>query len=105
VAVGLVAELELTLVIRAPQLVRYQAGREQCTARSLAPLVHSFDQPMAIEHGMDGADRRHPHVAGHAPEQQLAELARAPVRLVALQADDQSLNLAWQLIGIAHRAP
>jgi hypothetical protein len=60
---------------------------------------------MAIEHGMDGADRRHPHLAGQAPEQQFADLARTPVRLVALEADDQALQLARQLVGIAHRPP
>ena len=38
-------------------------------------------------------------------DQQLADLAGAPVRLLALEADDQALDLTRQLVGVAHRPP
>src|SRR5262245_62373862 len=60
---------------------------------------------MAIENRMDGAFGRHPDVAGEAPDQELADLARAPVRLLGLEADDQALELLRQLVGIAHGSP
>jgi hypothetical protein len=59
---------------------------------------------MAIEDGVDGADRRHPHVAGQAAEQEFADLARTPVRLAAFEINNQALDLPRQLVGIAHRS-
>ena len=44
-----------------------------------------------------------PDIAVEPPDQQFANLARAPVRLLGLQADDQALDLLRQLVGIAHR--
>jgi hypothetical protein len=58
---------------------------------------------MAVEDGVDGASGRHPNVAGEPPEQELSDLARAPVRLVALEGDDQALDLVRRLVGIAYR--
>jgi hypothetical protein len=60
---------------------------------------------MAIEHGMNGALGRHSDVAVKPPDQQLADFARPPMRLVALQVDDQALDLLRQLVGIARRPP
>src|SRR4029077_6146059 len=62
-----------------------------------------MDQAMAIEHGMNGALGRHSDVAVKPPDQQLPDFARAPMRLVALQVDDQALDLLRQLVGIAPR--
>jgi hypothetical protein len=58
---------------------------------------------MAVEDGVDGASGRHPNVAGGPAEQELSDLARAPVRLVALEGDDQALDLVRRLVGIAYR--
>src|SRR5450631_591712 len=42
---------------------------------------------------MDGAFGRNPDIAIEPPHQELADLARAPVRLLGLEADDQALQL------------
>ena len=57
---------------------------------------------MALAQGVDRALGRNPPVAVQPPDQQLADLARVPMRLVALEADDQALDLRRQLIGVAH---
>jgi len=53
---------------------------------------------------MDGAFGRNPDIAIEPPHQELADLARAPVRLLGLEADDQALQLFRKLIGVAHRS-
>jgi hypothetical protein len=50
----------------------------------------------------DSLERRDAQVSIQAADQQFANLARAPMRLVPLQSDDQALNLGRQLIGIPH---
>jgi hypothetical protein len=62
-----------------------------------------LDQAVTVEHGVDGALGWNAHVAGEPPDQELADLARPPMRLVALEVDDQAVDLRWQLVGIAHR--
>jgi hypothetical protein len=52
---------------------------------------------------MHGAPGRQAHVAGKLANEQFADFARAPMRLVALEIDDQPLHLVRQLVGIAHR--
>ena len=52
---------------------------------------------------MHGALGRQADVAGELADQEFADLAGAPMRLVALEIDDQPLDLVRQLIGIAHR--
>ena len=52
---------------------------------------------------MNGALGRHSDVAVQTADQQLADFARPPMRLVALEIDDQPLHLIGQLVGIAHR--
>ena len=59
----------------------------------------------AVEHGVDGALGGNPHVAGEPAHQELADLARAPMRLLAFKPDDQALDRLRQLVGIAHRPP
>ena len=52
-----------------------------------------------MAHGMDRALGRNAHIAIQPPDQKLADLAGAPMRLVALEADDQALDLSRQLVG------
>ena len=59
---------------------------------------------MTVENRMYRAAGLNPYVAGQPAHQKLADLARTPVRLVAFQIDNQSLNLKRQLIGVTHRA-
>src|SRR5215467_12984343 len=67
--------------------------------------AYTLDQAMAIENGMDGAFGGNSHIAGQAANQQLADFARSPMRFVALELNDQALDLMRQLIGVADRAP
>ena len=53
---------------------------------------------------MDGTFGRNPDIAVELPDQQFPDLARAPVRFLALEPDDQALDLSRQLVGAAHRA-
>ena len=69
------------------------------------PFAHALDQAMAIEHGMNGALSRNPDMACKPPEQKLADLASAPMRLFALEGNDLALNLRRQLIGVSYRSP
>lgn len=52
---------------------------------------------------MDRALGRDSDIAIEPPDQQLADLAGAPVRLLALEPDDQVLDRLGQLVGVAHR--
>ena len=105
IAVAAVAELELALEVGAPQVVRRQALRQRRAGGAVARPAHALDQAVAVKHGMDGALGWNPHLTGEAADQQFADLAGAPMRLVALGRDDQALDLPRQLVGIAHRAP
>ena len=53
---------------------------------------------------MDGAFRRQAYVTGQPAQEELPDLTGAPVGLVTLEADDQALDLAGQLVGVARRA-
>jgi hypothetical protein len=48
---------------------------------------------MAVEDRMDGAFGRNPDIAVEPSDQQFADLARAPVRFLGLQPDNQALDL------------
>ena len=48
---------------------------------------------MAIEHGMDRAFGGDAHISGEALDQQFADLAGAPVRLLTLGSDDEAFDL------------
>ena len=52
---------------------------------------------------MDGALGRQANLAGKLAQHQFADFARAPMRLVAFEIDDQPLDLIGQLVGVAHR--
>ena len=103
VAVAAVAELELALEVGAPQIVGRGALGQRRAARAVARPAAAFDQAVAIENRMDGALGWNPDIAVEPPDQELADLARAPMRLLGLQPDDQALDLLRQLVGVAHR--
>jgi hypothetical protein len=54
---------------------------------------------------MDGAFGWNPDVAVEAPNQELSDLARAPVRLLSFEPDNPGLELLRELVGVAHRPP
>src|SRR6266536_1852496 len=102
-AVAPVTELELALEVGAPQVVRGNPSGQRRAARTMARPAAPLDQAMAVQHGMDGTFGRNPDVARQPADQQLADLARAPVRLVAFEPDDEGLELRGQLVGVADR--
>ena len=103
IAVGFVAELKFALVIGAPQIVGRKPLGERRSGGVAAFPAHALDQAMTIEDSMDGAFGGHTRIAGKPPDEQFADLARAPMGLVALGADDQAFDLLRQLVGVAHR--
>src|SRR5262249_62105783 len=105
IAVAAMTELELALEAGAPQIVGSPARGQRRAARAVARPAAALDQAMAIEHRMDGAFGGNPDIAIEPPNQQFADLARAPVRLLGLQADNQALHLLRELVGIAHPPP
>src|SRR5713226_712876 len=104
ITVSCVAELELALEIGAPQVIGRGALRQRRAMGAVARPAYAFDQAVAIKNGMDGALGGNPNIAGKPPDQELADLARAPMRLVALERDDEALDLLRQLVGVAHRS-
>src|SRR5690349_10377156 len=105
IAVAAIAELELALEVGTPQIVGPSACGQRRAARAVARPAAALDQAMAIEHRMDGAFGGNPDIAIEPPDQQLADFARAPVRLLGFEADNQALDLLRELIGIAHWPP
>src|SRR5690242_2897817 len=103
VTVAAVVELELALEVGAPEVVGQDAARQRRAFGAVAPLPGAVDEAVTVEHRMHGALGGYAHVAGELSDQQFPDLARAPMRLVAFELDDQPLNLLRQLIGIAHR--
>ena len=93
IAVPAVAELELALEIGAPQVIGRGPFGQRRAARAMARPAAALDQAVAIENRMDGALGGNPDVAVEPPDQEFADLARAPVRLLGLEADDQALDL------------
>ena len=93
VAVAPVAELELTLEVGAPQIVWRGTLGQRRAARAVARPAAMLDQAVTVENRMDGALGRNPDIAVEPPDQELADLACAPVRLLSLQLDDQALDL------------
>ena len=83
IAVAAVAELELALEVGAPQIVGRSALGQRRAARTVARPAATLDQAVAVEDRMDGALGRNPDVAVQPADQELADLAGAPVRLLA----------------------
>jgi hypothetical protein len=97
------AELELALEVGAPQIIGPSARGQRRAARAVARPAAALDQAMAVEDRMDGAFGRNPDIAVEPSDQQFPDLARAPVRLLGLEPDNQALDLLRELVGIAHR--
>src|ERR1700747_3467340 len=70
----------------------------------MARPATAFDQTVPIENRVDRALCRAPDIAIQSPNQELADLARAPMWLRSLELDNQGLDLSRQLVGIAYRA-
>src|SRR5437762_6525659 len=64
---------------------------------SFAPTVN---QAVAIEHRVDGADRRGLDIAMQPPEL-FADLRCAPTRAFPLELNDRLLDLGWQPVGVS----
>src|SRR5690349_18370350 len=105
VTVLAIAELELALEVGTPQIIGKRALRQRRAPRALARPAAALDQAVAIEHRMNGALGGNPDVAVEPAHQQFADLAGAPVWLLALQPDDQGLELLRELVGVADRSP
>src|SRR4029079_10847044 len=65
--------------------------------------ANALHQPVSMQHGVNGAFGGDPDITIQSPHQELANLARTPMRLVLFEGDDQALDLRWQLVGIAYR--
>jgi hypothetical protein len=63
-----------------------------------------LDQTVAVQHGVDGALGRHANVLIEPTHQELADLARTPMRLLPLAGEDQRLDLWGKLVGVSNRA-
>jgi hypothetical protein len=69
--------------------------RQRRAVRTMAWPAGALDEAVAVEHRMDGAAGGNPDVAGQAADQQLADLACAPMWLLALEADDKAFDWRW----------
>jgi hypothetical protein len=58
-----------------------------------------------MKDGVNGASGGNAHVGGKPSDQELADLASAPMRLVVLEGQDEAFDLLRELVGIAHRPP
>jgi hypothetical protein len=70
----------------------------------VTPAFSAVDQAVAVEHGMNGADRRgsdHRELAG----QFIADLLCAPGGMLALDAEDGALDLVGQAVGLPVGCP
>src|SRR5580700_8896906 len=105
ITVSAIAELELALEVGTPQIIGKRALRQRRAARAVARPAAALDQAVAVEHRVDGAFGGNLDVAIEPAHQQLADLAGAPVRLLALQSDDQGLDLLRELVGVTDRPP
>src|SRR6202043_1846026 len=88
-----IAELELALEVGAPQIIGKRTFRQRRAARAVARPAAALDQAVAVEHRVNGAFGGNLDISVEATHQQFADLAGAPVRLLALQPDDQGLDL------------
>ncbi len=103
IAVPPVAKLEFALEVGAPQIVGRTALGQRRAARTVARPAATLDQAVTVENRMDGALGWNPDVAIEPSDQELADLARAPMGFLAFQPYNQPLDLLRQLIGVAHR--
>src|SRR5438045_2076225 len=93
---------ELAFVVGAPQLIGVQRLGQGRALSLVAASSASVDQAMAIEHRVHGADGRGRDLAMPPPEL-LADLRGAPAGSLALELNDQRLDLKGQLVGLPIR--
>lgn len=105
ITVSAIAKLELALEVGAPQVIGKRALRQRRAARTVARPAAALDQAVAVEHRVNGAFGGNLDVAVEATHQQFANLASAPVWLLALQPDNQDLDLLRELVGKTDRPP
>jgi len=105
ITVFAVAELELAFEVGAPKIVRRDTWRQWRAGGARSRSTDAFDQAVAMQDGVDGALGGDADITGQAAHQELANLARAPVRLLLLERNDLAFDLRRQLVGVAHRAP
>src|SRR3954452_18661017 len=98
-------EFELALEVGTPQIIGCRPLRQRRAARAMARPTPALDQSVTVEDCMDGAFGRDLDVAVEPPHQEFADLAGAPVRLLALEPDDQGLDLLGELVGVADWPP
>src|SRR6516165_9165221 len=105
ITVATIAELELALEVGAPQIVGSRPRRELGSLGTPAWAPGRLDQAVPVQDRVDRALGRNADVAGQPPHQELADLARSPMRLLLLESDDQAFDLRRQLVGVANRPP
>jgi hypothetical protein len=99
VAVLAIAKPELALEIDSPEVVGGSAGGKRSTQGTAARAALVPNETVAVEHGVDGADRGDFDFAGQSADQQFAELTGTPVGLVLPAADDEGFALRRRLVG------
>src|SRR5579884_2272179 len=77
IAIALIAELELALIVGAPQLIRSEARRQRCSFCAGSRALQARDQPVPIQDRMNSAAGWHLHFRRQAP-QQGSRILRAP---------------------------
>ena len=93
-----IAEQELALEVGAPQPIGLMGSGQFGALGLIASSFAALDQAVAIEHGVDGADRRrldHRVLA----DQLGADLRRLPGGIFLLDPKDRALGLERQLVG------
>src|SRR5438270_11568743 len=102
VAISSIAELELALEVGAPQVVGASpsdSGVPRARWRGPPPRL---TRPWRSRTAWMVPFGRNPDVPVEPSYQELADLACAPMRLLAFEANDQALDLLGQLVGVAH---
>ena len=99
IAVPPIGEHELALVVRTPERVRLDRLGPGGPVQARATATAARHQALPIQHRMHGADRRALQLRTPLP-QPLANLRRAPRRVLLLEPDNRLLDEEWQLIGV-----
>jgi hypothetical protein len=79
--------------------------RELRALRARAAASERLDEAVPAQDRMDRAVGGDVEIAVELAQQQLADLARAPMGLFVLAAQDEAFDLLGQLVGVAHRPP
>ena len=99
ITVSPVGQHELPLVVRTPELVRRRRPGERGALGFVAAPFPTRYQAMAVEHRVDGADRRAGEIRIPAAEPR-TDLRRPPPGILPFERDDQRLDLHRELISV-----